>query len=443
LSSEGAFKYDEQKDTIVVSDYFNTFFSNQKINYAIEDKFGNIWHYGNYTLGAKLIKPDGSYKDVTMPFKHLQGKFIEGFQYIYPLDANNYLISYENGFIHYNAEQPENQQKPFSLYLGNVELSKSDSSIFKGHLFTNNDNNIPSFNFKDNSIHFYYSAVHFENPYKVEFSTYLEGYDAEWSNWQIRYDREFTNLREGNYSFHIKARNVYGVETDTLRYSFYINPPWTRTNTAYFLYLLATLILISLLIFSIRKRIAFLKLREERLQKQKFIEREKELQKEALEAEKEIIRMRNDHLQEKIKHKDKELANSTMETIKKNKFLISLKTDMQKNNTEIKSLVAKANNKKLIRKIDNEINSENNWKVFETHFGNVHDDFLTKLKHQYPQISPAELRLCACLRMNISSKEIATLLNISLRGVEASRYRLRKALDLDRAINLTDFILSI
>ena len=141
--------------------------------------------------------------------------------------------------------------------------------------------------------------------------------------------------------------------------------------------------------------------------------------------------------------KNKELADSTMQKIHKNKFLINLKSELNRIFIETSDVRLKTRVKKVVKKIDNDINNENNWKIFETHFSNVHEEFLTSLKQEYPKISPAELRLCACLRMNISTKEIASLLNISVRGVEASRYRLRKTINLDRKTNLTDFILSL
>jgi DNA-binding CsgD family transcriptional regulator len=73
----------------------------------------------------------------------------------------------------------------------------------------------------------------------------------------------------------------------------------------------------------------------------------------------------------------------------------------------------------------------------------VHQDFILRLKETYPALTPKELRLCAYLRMNLSSKEIAPLMNISVRGLEISRYRLRKKLNINHEVNLTDFILSL
>jgi DNA-binding CsgD family transcriptional regulator len=73
----------------------------------------------------------------------------------------------------------------------------------------------------------------------------------------------------------------------------------------------------------------------------------------------------------------------------------------------------------------------------------VHNDFLILLKEKYPSLKPHELKLCAFLRMNLSSKEIAGLMNISVRGVEISRYRVRKKLQIPTEVNLAEFLLSI
>ena len=97
---------------------------------------------------------------------------------------------------------------------------------------------------------------------------------------------------------------------------------------------------------------------------------------------------------------------------------------------------------RLVRAINKEIDDEKQWHVFETHFESVHEEFLKRIKQTFPNLTPRELKLCAYLRMNISSKEISVLMNISTRGVEISRYRLRKKFGIPRQTNLTEFILS-
>ena len=84
---------------------------------------------------------------------------------------------------------------------------------------------------------------------------------------------------------------------------------------------------------------------------------------------------------------------------------------------------------------------EQDWESFSSHFDQVHSDFLKRLKAKYPQISPKDLKMAAYLRLNLSTKEIAPLLNISIRGVEISRYRLRKKLELDTTVNLSEYMM--
>jgi DNA-binding CsgD family transcriptional regulator len=99
--------------------------------------------------------------------------------------------------------------------------------------------------------------------------------------------------------------------------------------------------------------------------------------------------------------------------------------------------------KKLIRVLKEEAKLDNEWEQFAVHFDSVHSGFLKMLKQKYPGISAHDLKLCAYLRMNLSSKEIAQLENISVRGVEISRYRLRKKLQISTETNLFDFLLQV
>jgi DNA-binding CsgD family transcriptional regulator len=92
--------------------------------------------------------------------------------------------------------------------------------------------------------------------------------------------------------------------------------------------------------------------------------------------------------------------------------------------------------------IDRGISSEEEWEKFEYHFDQAHSSFFKRLKQQYPELTQADLKLCAYLRLNLTSKEIAPLLNITIRGVEVRRYRLRKRLSLDTDENLVEFLLN-
>ena len=97
----------------------------------------------------------------------------------------------------------------------------------------------------------------------------------------------------------------------------------------------------------------------------------------------------------------------------------------------------------ILQRIDREVDNNKQREIFESAFDEVHEEFLQGVKTKYPELTPTELRLCAYLKMNLPTKEIAPLLNISVRGVEICRYRIRKKMGITRDVNLTTHLLSI
>ena len=132
-----------------------------------------------------------------------------------------------------------------------------------------------------------------------------------------------------------------------------------------------------------------------------------------------------------------------MQITYKNELLTQIRQKLSKVSSKMIHLESKHQVDSLIKTLEKDIMGQDEWDKFEVHFDQVHEDFMKKLRNNYPELTPKDLRLCAYLRMNLSSKEIAPLLNISIRGVEISRYRLRKKLYLSRDANLTDFMMHL
>ena len=88
------------------------------------------------------------------------------------------------------------------------------------------------------------------------------------------------------------------------------------------------------------------------------------------------------------------------------------------------------------------MNDSEDWKRFEVNFKELHEDFFERLLKEFPKLTPKDLKLCAYLKMNLSSKEIAPLMGISLRGVEIHRYRLRKKLQIETSEYLSSFLIT-
>lgn len=162
----------------------------------------------------------------------------------------------------------------------------------------------------------------------------------------------------------------------------------------------------------------------------------KELELRKLEEKNKIAQITHEKLQNEIENKNRELAISTMSILKKNKFLYALKKELGKVSKQDKTIAD------VINKIDQNINSEDDWKFFEDAFNNADKDFLKRIKSKHDSLTNNDLRLCAYLRLNLTSKEIAPLLNISTKSVEMKRYRLRKKFNLPHEENLIDYILN-
>src|SRR5690606_23993199 len=146
-------------------------------------------------------------------------------------------------------------------------------------------------------------------------------------------------------------------------------------------------------------------------------------------------------LEQELANKSRELANTAMNIVYKNEMLNNLHREL----TNINDLGDNKLNSHQLRKVNKLIeeahNDDRDWDIFEKSFNEAHENFFKKLKADYPGLVPNDLKLCAYLRLNMSSKEIASLLNIGTRGVEIRRYRLRKKLNLPTNKNLPEFLL--
>ncbi len=151
-------------------------------------------------------------------------------------------------------------------------------------------------------------------------------------------------------------------------------------------------------------------------------------------------KIEREKLDASLEFKEKELTTHALHLAHKNEVLLDLKS-------QLKELKSNSDNgrhyQKVINTINLDINNDNNWEQFRSYFEDVHKGFNSKVKKQYPEVSPNDLRLMALLKMNLSSKEIANILNISTEGVKKARYRLRKKLNLSTEDSLQELVIEL
>jgi ligand-binding sensor domain-containing protein/DNA-binding CsgD family transcriptional regulator len=445
-SETGIYEYVPRDDRFVYSVYFNQLLSPLvSISYLMEDQAGNLWYVADNKTGVFRMQEDFTFQPVTTPFILLSGRFIHGFESIYTYSDDHIFFGIEDGFAHYSPHAYYKSYQEFSAYITRATALHLDSVFFFGKETGSASGRKSAFIFpyRDNSISFTFSSPVYDNAGNTEYSYRLSGFNDEWSPWSRTYVKEFTNLPDGHFTFQVKARNQLGIESLPDSLEFVIQPPWYESLAAYIAYVLISLSTVFLLIWIVNKRIEISNQRE-RLNNQRIYEaKEQEYIRQALEADKEIIRIKNENLQAEMILRDKELANQAMNLIRKNEFLTTLKE-------ELKNLEQNCNDESMgerilsvITRINREVDSNKQREVFESAFDEVHEDFLDRLKAKYPALTPAELRVCAFLKMNISTKEIAPLMNISVRGVEICRYRIRKKMGISRETNLTGLLIDL
>lgn len=290
-----------------------------------------------------------------------------------------------------------------------------------------------------NHLRFSFAATDFKDPAFLKYRFKLVGLQRAWSEWSSEAVCNFTNLHPGKYRFEVQARRKDGRESAVQHFSFQIHPPWYATTVAIVFYVLAFLGIF----------IGFLRRQQQKFDNEKehltvlHLQKEAAQQREVEQSKAAVSNILKEKLEQEIIFKNQELASATMHLVQKGEILQTI----QENLNQILEKSTHPELKKEIQQLLNLLNFDSkldeDWEQFAFRFDHVHVDFLKRLRETYPQLSANDHKLCAYLRMNLTTKEIAPLMNISVRGVEASRYRLRRKLGLPNDANLTQVIMDL
>lgn len=298
----GIYNYNYNADSIELYDKLNRKFQIEgPVTLLRKDPKGNIWIRDNGLV--KLGKPQKAKKGISLvskPFKKFKNRNLERISFI---DSIYTFFGTDEYVLSYCPDYDYNLERAYSTHIRKVISMQEDSILFYGNSIKNsqtadnseNEEKNITLSYKQNALRFEYSATYFDEPDQIVYKAWLEGYEEVPEAWNSETNKEYTNLREGEYVFHVKAKNIYGQVSKEALYHFSVTPPWYRSVLAYILYILALLVIIHL---SVRLYVRKLKADKQKLERM-VQERTAEInqQKEEIKAQAEELSRVNKELQ--------------------------------------------------------------------------------------------------------------------------------------------------
>lgn len=437
----GIYKYNPHTNRMELSQEMNTLLNGTGPYFKMAE-------YNTHVIGlnkreiniSNLITYKRGAATYVLPIDMPAVELVQGAETIVPLSDSLMVIPNDNGFA--LARVPDYKpRKDYSkiVHVRNVFISHPKDSLIYSDNFLGKKK-VPDISYSRNSLRFEYGITSFTHGEDVSYQYRLD--KDEWSDFTKALVKEYSNLPDGVHTFEVKALFADAMSATDV-FTFRILPPWYRTGTAYVFY---GLLLIVLFWITYKWDDTRVKRKEQQaiVEKDKELhEKEKEFEKENARKEKQIMQLEKDKLEHDLQYKSQEMANLMINFVRKNEMLTEIKSDIfkvvsaLKNNNvkDIRQLLLVVNNK-----IDSNIQSDEVLKRIEEQFDLVHNNFMKRLQEKHPDLSLNERMMCAYLKMNLSTKEIAPLLNISVRGVETIRYRIRKKFDLNRDDSLIEYL---
>ena len=417
------YTYSDVEDKIMPNKPLNTCFKNVKnLKQIIAVGDNTFWALTDHSV--YLFFYDGYDASILENYDlGLDMMLVNGSENISMLSDSVHLICLDNGFLLYrrpSTEQSNNSNKKQRLapFIESLQVTSASGDSKYVDILKNT-----RISYKNNHLVFRFSAQDvFTN--HLLFQYRLSGIDKEWSTPQNINRIAYARLPKGKYKFSVRTIDHLGNVSHESAYSFEITSPWFLTVWAFGGYVLLLIIL-----FLVGRRIILKSYQDKHLQK---IRRRETKHLEIL-AEK---------LQNEVDVKNAELLSQSSFIMQKNELIEKIKNAVDEFYSRNKNASLTPLYQRLHSLLNFSLNSvEEDWNRFLIKFEEKHTGFFRNLKRRYPQLTNHDLRLCACLKLNMESKEIASLMNLSVRAVENSRYRLRKKLNLQPAQNLNEFFL--
>ncbi|MDD1444483.1 hypothetical protein MEO93_29925, partial [Dolichospermum sp. ST_sed3] len=189
-----------------------------------EDNYGNIWYTNTHGLSVLMKKDKDNYTNVSAPFLNLTQDLVFNNLSVNTVNSENIFIGLTEGLAHYNSKSSKDFMIKPKVFIRSFSALK-DTLYFGNGKISAAKYKIP---FGSNYVRFTFASPTYENIENIKFSYLLDGFDDNWSNWSTSSLKEYTNLREGNYTMKVRVKNSYGIQSDEATFPFTISPPWYR-----------------------------------------------------------------------------------------------------------------------------------------------------------------------------------------------------------------------
>ncbi|MFD2567087.1 helix-turn-helix and ligand-binding sensor domain-containing protein [Pseudotenacibaculum haliotis] len=421
-SDQGVFYYNTALNTFVKDNTFSQLYNPKDYSSGrLVNTNDRLFTFTNRSITyAERGKLSSNYQLLDLPLSNSIRETKDGYENILYVGNDKYLIGTTGGYIitELNTKNQEDYRisiDAITAHILNVDPKKLNLS------------EEPLLENKENHLNFSFNVTDYSKYLPSLYQYRLLNFNENWSDWSTSPDAVFENLPHGEFTFEVRAKVGDTVTSNIASYNFTIEKPWYLKPSAIVIYFASGFFFVVLVHMIYR---GYYKNQRKKLLQQK----EKELEIKQLENEQQLMHFKNLELEKDIEAKNRELGMSAMNLIKRNELLSTIKKEL--GNTKNLDDISK-----VVKMINRNLNTTDDWKIFEEAFNNTDKDFIKKLKEQHPNLTSNDLRLCTYLRLNLSSKEIAPLLNISIRSVEVKRYRLRKKMNLPHEESLSSYIL--
>lgn len=357
---------------------------------------------------------------------------------LYFINDSTVVFPGYNGYTFFNfATSHDKERRQRIARINEVSVTSPADSIVYTANFLGKRERI-TIGYSENSLRIKYGITDDARNGTVAYRYRLSG--EEWSAPTSSTLKEYTNLKDGTHRFEVEATAIDGtIDTDAIEFT--ILPPWYKSKVAIAGYILLSLLLMVAIVKIERHLIAAKERRVVREKDRELARQQAGFEKEAELKDRKIMELEKEKLHSELRHKSQEMANAMASIARKNETLINVKQELRNIYTRLNpGSEQRTAILSLQNSIDVSLQSDDVMKRFESEFDLVHNDFMKKLRSRYPDLSNNEVLLCAYIKMDLSTKEIAPLMNVSVRGMETMRYRIRKKFGLEREESLQEFL---